>query len=166
MDLNFGGETFWKIATVLWRLKRSWENNIKLGFKEAGCEDGMWLELMQGHIQWWALVLLHFATSVSLVRSRLYNFQQLRSHIIELFLLLLQYSQKIIHLCIIQNQQSLFHTLQCTNTFHIPQNKLVDIINVLKSSYAKLITTGRRCFTVFSCSCLIHSGPPLWKKSA
>jgi len=37
------------------------------------------------------------------------------------------------------------------NTSHILHNKLIHIINVLKSSVAKVITTACSCFTLFSC---------------
>jgi hypothetical protein len=39
------------------RLRRRWEEIIKMDFWETGCEDGRWMELDQDHVQWWALVL-------------------------------------------------------------------------------------------------------------
>jgi hypothetical protein len=34
------------------RQKRRWEYNIKINAREAGCEDGRWMELAQDHVQW------------------------------------------------------------------------------------------------------------------
>jgi hypothetical protein len=35
-----------------------WEDNIKIDFRETGCEDCTWMELAQDHVQWWILELV------------------------------------------------------------------------------------------------------------
>jgi len=40
----------------LWRHRRRWEDNIKMGLQEVGCGDMDWIELAQNRDRWWALV--------------------------------------------------------------------------------------------------------------
>jgi len=41
---------------LLGRPSRRWENSIKMNHREAVCEDKRLMELVQGHVQWHALV--------------------------------------------------------------------------------------------------------------
>jgi hypothetical protein len=52
---NFGGEAF--INPPFVRLKKGWENYLKMNLREIRCEDGRWMELAQDRVQWQALVL-------------------------------------------------------------------------------------------------------------
>jgi hypothetical protein len=36
---------------------RGWEGNIKIHFREIGCENWRRMKLAQDYFQWWALVL-------------------------------------------------------------------------------------------------------------
>jgi hypothetical protein len=47
---NFGGKTPWKS----WK-KRN--DNINLNLREVGYENGSLMELAQGRVQWWNLVV-------------------------------------------------------------------------------------------------------------
>jgi len=38
------------------RHRRRWEDNIKMGLQEVGCEDMDWTDLTQDRYRWWALV--------------------------------------------------------------------------------------------------------------
>jgi len=40
----------------LGRPRRRWEDNIKMGFQEVGCDGVDWIELAQDRDRWWALV--------------------------------------------------------------------------------------------------------------
>jgi len=40
----------------LGRLRRRWDDNIKMDFQEGGCEDVDWIELAQYRDRWRALV--------------------------------------------------------------------------------------------------------------
>jgi hypothetical protein len=40
----------------LWRSRRRWENNIKVGLLEVGCGSMNWIELAQDRDRWRALV--------------------------------------------------------------------------------------------------------------
>jgi hypothetical protein len=40
----------------LGRLRRRWENNIKMDFQEVGCEDMDWIDVAQGKDRWRTLV--------------------------------------------------------------------------------------------------------------
>ena len=41
----------------LWRLRRRWEDNIKMDIQEVGCGVMDWIELAQDKGRWWALVI-------------------------------------------------------------------------------------------------------------
>jgi hypothetical protein len=51
---GFGGEKWGKRPPV--RLRRSWEDNIKMDLKEVGSGDMDWIELAQDRDRWLALV--------------------------------------------------------------------------------------------------------------
>jgi hypothetical protein len=38
------------------RLRRRWEDNIKMDLQEVGCEDMDWIDLTQVRDRWWAHV--------------------------------------------------------------------------------------------------------------
>ena len=38
------------------RLRRRWEDNIKMDLQEVGCRGMDWIELAQDRDSWWALV--------------------------------------------------------------------------------------------------------------
>ena len=40
----------------LGRLRRTWEDNIKMDLQEVGCGGLDWIELAQDRDRWWALV--------------------------------------------------------------------------------------------------------------
>ena len=40
----------------LWRLRRRWEDNIKMDLQEVRCGGMDWIELAQDRDRWWALV--------------------------------------------------------------------------------------------------------------
>jgi len=45
------------VRKPLGRLKRRWEDHIKIGNRELGCGDGRWMKPAQDRVQWRALVL-------------------------------------------------------------------------------------------------------------
>ena len=38
------------------RPRRSWEDNIKMDFREVGCDSGEWIELAEDRDQWRAYI--------------------------------------------------------------------------------------------------------------
>jgi hypothetical protein len=51
------------METVVWLVKpergsprrwRRWDNNIKMNFRETGCEVVKWMQLAEDRDQWWA----------------------------------------------------------------------------------------------------------------
>jgi hypothetical protein len=42
----------------LGRVRRSWEDNIKMDLKEMGCEGGRWMELAENFVRWQVLILV------------------------------------------------------------------------------------------------------------
>jgi hypothetical protein len=40
----------------LGRLRRRWEDNIKLDLREIGIDGANWIQLAQDRVQWWAFV--------------------------------------------------------------------------------------------------------------
>jgi hypothetical protein len=52
---NFGGKIPLR-KRPLRRSRRRWEDNIKMERKETGCENGEWMELVQGCVQWQSMV--------------------------------------------------------------------------------------------------------------
>jgi hypothetical protein len=41
-----------------------------MNLREIGCEDGMWMELSQDHVQWWALLMVLNLPVFSSARER------------------------------------------------------------------------------------------------
>ena len=41
---------------LLWRLRRRWEDNIKMDLQEVGCGGMNWIELAQDRGRWWTFV--------------------------------------------------------------------------------------------------------------
>jgi hypothetical protein len=48
----------WEVFTGFWlgRLRRRWEDNIKLDLSEIGIDGANWIQLAQDRVQWWVLV--------------------------------------------------------------------------------------------------------------
>jgi hypothetical protein len=44
------------IKSPLGRLRREWEENIKLGLRELGCDVAKWIGMPQDRVQWRAFV--------------------------------------------------------------------------------------------------------------
>jgi hypothetical protein len=40
----------------LGRLRRRWDDNIKMDFREIGINETNWIQLAQDRVQWWACV--------------------------------------------------------------------------------------------------------------
>jgi hypothetical protein len=47
-------ETAWKTTT--WTTLKEMGDNVKMDFREIGCEDERWMELAQDRVHWRALV--------------------------------------------------------------------------------------------------------------
>ena len=45
-----------EVKTLLGRLRRRWEDDIKMDLQEVGCGCIDWIELAQDRDRWWALV--------------------------------------------------------------------------------------------------------------
>ena len=51
---SFSGET--ESKRPLGRLRRRWEDNIKMDLREVGCDPRDWIALAEDRDQWWAYV--------------------------------------------------------------------------------------------------------------
>jgi hypothetical protein len=40
----------------LGRPEHRWKNNIKMDFKEVGCESVDWIHVVQNRVKWWTVV--------------------------------------------------------------------------------------------------------------
>jgi len=61
---NFSWETSWNVSYG--RQKNTRDDNINTDLSEVCCEDGRWMELAQGRVQWRALVLAALSLQILL----------------------------------------------------------------------------------------------------
>jgi hypothetical protein len=57
----------------LGRLRRRWEDNIKMDLREIGMKGANWIRLAQDRVQWWAFVNTEMNLRVPLRKQNIFN---------------------------------------------------------------------------------------------